>query len=197
LYSKRRAVQNTWTCWKCVTSAFQWNRSVSRLDPSPRQRDPLADPFQLTKVNEAAHENSRSRAMTNCEPTRAFVPLSSRPSEDRLRVTRRCSYNPYSYDFSKSREMTFWQLVTASGRVTRHSEVGRRTTARLPDHGDARTGRPVSATGADRRRVVSVGRGIFLCRVRRRAFFMNTARTEVLAACAAYVGWVTRQALMG
>jgi len=50
-------------------------------------RDPLADPFQLTKVNEAAHENSRSRARTNCEPTRAFVPLSSHPSEDRPRVT--------------------------------------------------------------------------------------------------------------
>ena len=27
------------TCWKCVTSAFQWNRSVNHLDPSPRQRD--------------------------------------------------------------------------------------------------------------------------------------------------------------
>ena len=26
------------------------DRSVSRLDPSPRQRDPLADPFRLTKV---------------------------------------------------------------------------------------------------------------------------------------------------
>ena len=45
-------------------------------------------PFQLTKVSEAAHENSRSRARTNSEPTRAFVPLSSHPSEDRPRVTR-------------------------------------------------------------------------------------------------------------
>jgi hypothetical protein len=29
---------------------------MSRLDPNRRQRDPLAEPFQLTKVNEAAHE---------------------------------------------------------------------------------------------------------------------------------------------
>ena len=30
-------------CWKCVTSAFLWNRSVNHLDPRPRQRDSPAD----------------------------------------------------------------------------------------------------------------------------------------------------------
>ena len=64
-------------CWKFVTSPFQWSRSVSRWDPSPHQRDPLGDPFELTKVNEAAQQNSTSRARTNCAPTSAFVPLFS------------------------------------------------------------------------------------------------------------------------
>ena len=38
-----RAVQKTCPCWKCVTNAFLWNRSVNHLDPRPRQRDSLAD----------------------------------------------------------------------------------------------------------------------------------------------------------
>jgi hypothetical protein len=93
---------------------------VSRLDLSPRQRDPLADPFQLTKVNEAAHENSRSRARTNCEPTRAFVPLSSHPSEDRPRVTRSAHTTRARMISAKSRETDFeamsLQLEDHTGR---------------------------------------------------------------------------------
>jgi transcription elongation factor GreB len=39
--------------------------------------------IHLTKVSEAAHENSRSRARTICEPTIGlFVPLLSDPSRD-------------------------------------------------------------------------------------------------------------------
>jgi len=33
---------------------------------------------------------SSEAAWTNCEPTRAFVPLSSHPSEDRPRVSTQC-----------------------------------------------------------------------------------------------------------
>jgi len=36
--------------WKCVTSAFLWNRSVNRLDPRPRQRDSLAGANPLLRL---------------------------------------------------------------------------------------------------------------------------------------------------
>jgi hypothetical protein len=44
-------------------SVFQWNRSLCRLDPSPCQRARLADPFQLTKVNDVAPENLDTGAL--------------------------------------------------------------------------------------------------------------------------------------
>jgi hypothetical protein len=44
---------------------------------------------------------------------------------------------------------------------------------------------------------VSVGRGVFLCRVRRRAFLHEHGPDRGASTCAAYVGSVTRQALMG
>jgi transcription elongation factor GreB len=38
-----QAPGGTEPCWKCVTSAFRWSRSVNHLEPSPPQRNSLAD----------------------------------------------------------------------------------------------------------------------------------------------------------
>src|SRR5215471_17236291 len=71
-------------------SAFLWNRSVNHLEPRPRQGTPSPTPIDLTKVSEAAHENSRPRARTNCEPTIGLFPLLFDLSQDGSRVTARC-----------------------------------------------------------------------------------------------------------
>jgi hypothetical protein len=57
---RHQAVQNTLTCWKCVMSAFLWNRFVSQLDPSPCQGGSLADAIHLTRVREQLPRNART-----------------------------------------------------------------------------------------------------------------------------------------
>ena len=63
MYCERQAVQNTWTCWKCVTRAFLWSRFVSHLDPSPRQRASLAEAIHLMRVRATTPEKRGSRRL--------------------------------------------------------------------------------------------------------------------------------------
>ncbi|HEX3106240.1 MAG TPA: hypothetical protein VHQ22_17500, partial [Terriglobales bacterium] len=92
-------------CWKCVTSAFLWNRFVNHLDPRPRRRASLQnrrlsfqnhpslsakirlDPNAIIDAVQVTHGSNFATQLYQCPQSQVSVPrLEYSPCSRRARM---------------------------------------------------------------------------------------------------------------